>query len=64
MNNPLDDLFIHQTFSHHALEKSKFAKHSPCQTFPLYGSSYLKVTSILLTDTDNSVSDRRESTKN
>ena len=36
MNNPLADLFICQTFSA-KLEKSKFAKHSPHQTFLLYG---------------------------
>ena len=38
-NNPLADLFIRQTFSHQMLEKSKFAKRSPGQTFPLYGNS-------------------------
>ena len=37
INNPLADLFIRQTFFHHMLEKRKFAKHSPRQTFPLYG---------------------------
>ena len=36
-NNPLADLFICQTFFYQMLEKSKFAKHSPYQTFPLYG---------------------------
>ena len=37
INNPLADLSIHQTFFCQTLEKSKFAKHSPRQTFPLYG---------------------------
>ena len=37
INNPLADLFICQTFFHQTLEMSKFAKHSPRQTFPLYG---------------------------
>ena len=39
MNNLLADLLIRQTFFHQTLEKSKFAKHSPRQTIPLYGSS-------------------------
>ena len=38
INNPLAELFIHRTFFCQKLEKSKFAKHSPRQTFPLYGS--------------------------
>ena len=36
IDNPLADLFICQTFSRQMLEKSKFAKHSPRQTFLLY----------------------------
>ena len=35
-NNPLAGVFIRQTFSCQTFEKSKFAKHSPRQTFPLY----------------------------
>ena len=35
INNPLADLLIHQTFCQ-MLEKNKFIKNSPCQTFPLY----------------------------
>ena len=35
--NPLADLFIHQTFFRQTLQKSKFAKHSFRQTFPLHG---------------------------
>ena len=31
------NLFIRQTFPHQTLKKSKFAKVSPRQTFPLYG---------------------------
>ena len=34
-SNPLADLFICQTLFRHTLEKSKFVKRSPCQTFPL-----------------------------
>ena len=34
IDNPLADLFIRQTFF---TEKSKLAKHSAHQTFPLYG---------------------------
>ena len=34
--NPLADLFIRQTFCCQMLEKSKFAKLSLHQTFPLY----------------------------
>ena len=41
----LADLFIHQTFLHQMLENSKFAKHSPRQTFPLYGMILFQVTS-------------------
>ena len=37
INNPLADLFSHQTFSAKAW-KSKFTEHSPHQTFPLYGT--------------------------
>ena len=37
IDNLLADLLIHQTFFHQILEKSQFAKLSPCQTFPLYG---------------------------
>ena len=33
MNNPLADLFICHAYFHQALEKSKFAKHCPRQTF-------------------------------
>ena len=40
MNKPLADLFIRQTFFHQTFEKSKFAKHSPRQTFPLYGINF------------------------
>ena len=36
-NNPLADLFIHQTFVHQMLNKSKFAKHTPYQAFLLFG---------------------------
>ena len=35
INNLLVDLFVHQTFFRQTLEKSKFAKHSPRQTFLL-----------------------------
>ena len=38
INKPLADLFIHQIFFRQMLDKSKFAKHSPCQAFPLYGT--------------------------
>ena len=34
---PLAGLFIHKFFFCQTFEKSKFAKHSPHQTFPLYG---------------------------
>ena len=37
-NNLLADLLIRQTFFRQMLETSQFAKLSPCQTFPLYGS--------------------------
>ena len=37
INNLLADLFIRQIFFHQMLRKSKFAKVSPCQSFPLYG---------------------------
>ena len=37
INNPLAVLFIRQTFFCQMLEKSKFVKHSPRQTFLLYG---------------------------
>ena len=37
INNPLAGLFIRQTFFHQMLEKSKFTKHSPRQTFLLHG---------------------------
>ena len=40
INKPLADLFIRQTFFCQMLKKSKFVKHSPRQTFPLYGSWY------------------------
>ena len=43
INNPLADLFIRQTFFHQTLEKSKFAKPSPCQIFPLYGIPNLRL---------------------
>ena len=36
-NSSLANLFICQTFFCQTLEKSKFIKHSLCQTFPLYG---------------------------
>ena len=36
IDNTLVDLFIRQTFFRQTLEKSGFAKHSPCQTFLLY----------------------------
>ena len=36
--NPLAGLFICQTFFRQTLEKSKFGKHSPRQTFQLYDS--------------------------
>ena len=39
IDNPLADLFICQTFFRQTLEKSRFAKHSARQTFPLYGKS-------------------------
>ena len=48
INNPLADLFIHQTFFCQALEKIKFAKHSPHQTFRLY-RSFMKTTINVLT---------------
>ena len=38
INNPSADLFICQTSSHQTLEKSKFAKQSPRQTFLPYGN--------------------------
>ena len=38
IDNPLADLLIRQTFFCQMLEKSKFTKHFPCQTFPLYGN--------------------------
>ena len=38
INNYLADLFIRQTFFSKTLEKSKFAKHFPRQTFPLYST--------------------------
>ena len=37
INNLLADLFIRQYFPPNA-QKSKFAKQSPRQTFPLYGN--------------------------
>ena len=37
IDNPLADLLIRQTFFRQTLEKSRFAKHSARQTFPLYG---------------------------
>ena len=39
INNVLADLFIRQTFFHQTPGKSKFTKHSPRQTFLLYGTS-------------------------
>ena len=36
INNLLVDLLIHPTLLYQMLEKSQFAKVSPCQTFPLY----------------------------
>ena len=39
INIHLADPFICQTFFCQTLEKRKFAKHSPCQTFQLYGIS-------------------------
>ena len=36
IDNLLADVLIPQTFFHQILEKSQFAKLSPCQTFPLY----------------------------
>ena len=39
IDNPLADLLIRQTFFRQTLEKSRFAKHSARQTFPLYGIS-------------------------
>ena len=41
IDNPLADLFIRQTFFRQTLEKSRFAKHSARQTFPLYGIKQL-----------------------
>ena len=38
ISNRLADLFICQTIFCQMLEKNKFTKHSPCQTFPLYGN--------------------------
>ena len=38
IDNPLADLLIRQTFFRQTLEKSRFAKHSARQTFPLYGT--------------------------
>ena len=38
INNLLADLLIHQTFFHQMLKKNQFAKLSPRQIFPLYGS--------------------------
>ena len=35
-SNPLADLFIRQTFFQQMLQKSKFTKNSPHQTFLLY----------------------------
>ena len=43
IDNPLADLFIRQTFFCQTLEKSKFAKHSSRQTFPLYGIAWLEL---------------------
>ena len=40
INNPLAELFIRQTFFRQMLKKSKFTKHSPRQTFLLYGNAY------------------------
>ena len=37
IDNPLANLFIRQTFFCQTLEKSRFAKHSARNTFPLYG---------------------------
>ena len=42
IDNPLADLFIRQTFSAKRL-KSRFAKHSAHQTFPLYGILYTNI---------------------
>ena len=36
-SDPLADLFIRQSLFHQMLEKNKFVKYSPRQTFPLYG---------------------------
>ena len=36
IDNPLADLFIHQTFFSQTFEKNKIAKFLPCQTFQLY----------------------------
>ena len=38
INSPLADVFIRQTFFRQTLEKSRFAKHSARQIFPLYGN--------------------------
>ena len=38
VDNLLADLFIRQTFFRQMFRKNKFAKVSPCQTFPIYGS--------------------------
>ena len=40
INNLLADLLIRQTLFCQMLETSQFAKHSPHQTFPLYGTRY------------------------
>ena len=37
------DLFIRQTFFRQTLENSRFAKHSACQTFPLYGTQFIVI---------------------
>ena len=38
IDNLLADVLIRQTFFHQMFEKSLFAKFSPCQKIPLYGS--------------------------
>ena len=41
IDNPLADLFIHQTFFRQTLKNSRFAKRSARQTFPLYGIMFI-----------------------
>ena len=43
IDNLLADLLIRQTFFCQMLEKSQFAKLSPCQTFPLYGNNSMTI---------------------